>query len=89
MEGEPQASGTSQMNASWDKLLKDVIPAAKADPALVVPQEPVQKGAAGDFLNHFFMQSRTEYTRQDVWFSGLPMPSSVVDAQGRTDSKRR
>jgi hypothetical protein len=79
-EAEPQASSASAMNASWDKLLKDVIPAQKADPALVVPQEPVQKGPAGDFLNHFFLQSRTEYTRQDVWFSGLPTPAGVVDA---------
>jgi hypothetical protein len=75
-----QQQERNRMNAHWDKLLQNVIPNTTPDPALAVPQEPVQRGTAADFLNHFSFQSRTEYTRQEVSFSGLPTSAEVVDA---------
>src|SRR5579871_4675294 len=74
-----QQSAMPQMGASWDKLLQDAIPNAPADPALVVPQQPVIHGRADDFLNHFFFQARTEYTRQEISFTGNPTLSNVID----------
>src|SRR5579872_6429261 len=68
-----------QMAASWDKLLQDAIPNAPADPALVVQQQPVHRGPADNFLNHFFFQARTEYTRQEISFTGSPTLSNVID----------
>jgi hypothetical protein len=75
----PQQSKPPDMNHYWDKLLQDVVPTAPADPALLAPQEPVRHRQAGDFLNHFYLESRTEYTRQEVSFTGQPMPSGVID----------
>ena len=64
---------------AWDQLLANVIPTAKADPALVVEQTgPPQTGAA-DFFNHFFFETTTEYIRQETSFSGLSTPTGVIN----------
>src|SRR4051794_23932567 len=65
-------SKPADMNGYWDKLLQDVVPVTPPDPALTTAQEPVRRREAGDFLNHFFLESRTEYTRQEISFSGHP-----------------
>ncbi|MBI4473672.1 MAG: hypothetical protein HY646_13475 [Acidobacteria bacterium] len=70
----------SDVNAMWDQLLRDVIPATPPDPALVVAQRPIVRRCADDFLNHFFFQSQTEYMRQEISFTGRPTPSGVIDA---------
>src|SRR5438132_14129280 len=81
---EPQAGkggyagARGDIVASWDRLLTDVIPQAPADPALKVQQAPFVRGPAGDFENHFFMESRTEYLRQDYFFTGLPTTAGVI-----------
>ena len=79
-EGRQQDTATD-IGSAWDELLSDVVPKAVADPALVVEQRPVSKTAAGDFLNHFFFQSHTEYIRQDVAFTDRSTVTGVFDGQ--------
>jgi hypothetical protein len=77
---QPASQGKpADMNAYWDRLLQNVVPATPPDPVLLGPQEPVRHREAADFLNHFFFESRTEYTRQEISFSGKPMNTGVVD----------
>lgn len=71
---------TGNVQAAWDNLLHDAIPKAKPDPVLTQPQVPVRKGVAGDFLNHFFFESRSEYWRSDTSFTGLPTITGLFNA---------
>src|SRR5712692_8797248 len=45
---------------AWDAVIQNPLPQAP-DPVLSPPQVNVKRGAAGDFLNHFFLEARTEY----------------------------
>jgi hypothetical protein len=65
---------------AWDNLLTEVIPQARVDPVLTVPQVPVSKRPLADFENHFFFESRTEYIRSDIWFTGNPTVTGVINA---------
>jgi hypothetical protein len=78
---DPPADSTPSGNigAAWDNLLKDTIPQSAPDPALAVAQTPYEASAAGDFLNHFFMNTRTEYLRTQTFFTGLPTATGVID----------
>ncbi len=67
------------VQASWDRLLRDIIPEAEPDPALIVEQDPVVRRAGADFLTHFFFQSNTEYRREEISFTGLPTRAGVFD----------
>lgn len=64
---------------SWDSLLPGTIPQATPDPALTQPQSSGKKPAAGDFANHFFFESRTDYWRYDTSFTGLPTDTGIVN----------
>ncbi|MGA8143227.1 MAG: hypothetical protein WB987_04985 [Candidatus Acidiferrales bacterium] len=68
-----------KIGAAWDSLLKDTIPQSAPDPALAVAQTRYEAGPAGDFLNHFFMNTRTEYLRTQSYFTGLPTLTGVID----------
>lgn len=65
---------------AWDDLVGDVIPNAPIDPVLKPPQLPVSHKPLDEFGNHFFFESRTEYIRQDAFFSGLPTTTGVINA---------
>ncbi len=71
---------SGDVQAAWDNLLHDAIPKATPDPVLTQPQVPVAKGVAGDFLNHFFFESRSEYWRSDTNFTGLPTVTGLINA---------
>jgi hypothetical protein len=73
-------SATQNIGAAWDSLLKDAIPQSPPDPALAVAQTSYETSPAGDFLNHFFMNTRTEYLRTQTFFTGLPTATGVIDA---------
>jgi hypothetical protein len=73
-------AGAPTVAESWDSLLQGAIPQATPDPALIPPQAPVRTSAAGDFLNHFFLEDRTDYFRYDASFTGLPTNTGVINA---------
>src|SRR5437868_3366768 len=74
------ATAAPSITGAWDTLIKDAIPQAPVDPVLKQPQTPFQKGAAGDFLNHFFLDLKTNYEHSDVNFTGLPTFTGVINA---------
>src|SRR5579862_8951049 len=63
------AQGLPQIEQAWT----DLLPAA-------LPEPPVKREAPADFLNHFFLETRTDYWRYSTGFTGLPTVSSVIDA---------
>src|SRR5579871_6114529 len=68
------------VQSSWDNLLQDAIPKAPPDPVLKRPADVNPPGAAGDFLNHFFFETRSEYWHSGTDFSGLATSSGVINA---------
>ena len=70
---------TADIAGAWDQLLTNVIPTAKVDRALVVEQTGPPQTGAGDFFNHFFFETTTEYIRQETSFSGLSTPTGVIN----------
>lgn len=77
----PEESKPSEnIGAAWDSLLQDTIPQNAPSPTLSLPQKSYEAGPAGDFLNHFFMDTRTEYLRTQTYFTGLPTLTGVIDA---------
>ena len=78
---QSQQETKDEVESAWDELLRDVIPEAVADPALVVEQVPVEKGAAADFADHFFFETSTHYIRQETTFSGRPTVTGVINVE--------
>lgn len=77
----PQPAGEkSDMSAMWDQLISTAIPQAPPDPTLTVPQTPVTTSDFGDFLQHFYFQSRSDYERYQTSFTGNPTTAGVIDA---------
>ena len=64
---------------AWDDLLSDATAPAPV-PTLKAPQAPLSKRPLDDFENHFFFESRTEYIRSDIWFTGNPTVTGVINA---------
>lgn len=78
---QSQQETKDEVKSAWDELLRDVIPEAVADPALVVEQVPVEKGVAADFAGHFFFETSTHYIRQETTFSGRPTATGVINVE--------
>jgi hypothetical protein len=74
-------SSTATISAAWGGLLQDTIPQTQADPAVAVAQNPVTHSAGDDFVNHFYFDTRTEYTRENLYFTGQPTVTGVINAQ--------
>lgn len=73
------ATPDSQVSSDWDSLIKDAIP--QQTPSTVLTQKATAPVSPGDdFLNHFYFDTRTEYTRADYYFSGQPTATGVIDA---------
>ena len=66
------------VEAAWDSLLQGAIPQATPDPVLIQPQVSRSKSVAGDLLNHFFFETRTDYWRYDTGFTGLPTNGGII-----------
>ena len=64
-----QAQEQPDITAAWDKLLGNA--AAKAQPA-VDPRR-------NEFLDHFYLESRTQFTRQQIGFTGQPTITGFTD----------
>src|SRR5579859_3977466 len=65
-----QAQSQTDITEAWDKLLGNT--AADAQPA-AVPR-------SGDLLNRFYLESRSEFTRQQIGFTGQPTITGFTDA---------
>lgn len=74
-----QPTATTSMADAWGELLQNAVPQTAVDPALTVPQNPVRKESAGDFLNHFYLDTRTEYWRTHTAFTGTPTLTGVIN----------
>ncbi|MES1261014.1 MAG: hypothetical protein ABUS49_04690, partial [Acidobacteriota bacterium] len=68
------------IGAAWDQLITGPIAAAPVDPALGQPQAAPKTSDVGDFLNHFFFETRTSYERYQTNFTGNPTYSGVINA---------
>ncbi len=66
-----RAENKFDITEAWDRLLGEATPAASA-PAPRVPP-------ADDFLNHFFLETRSEFTRQQIGFTGQPTITGFSD----------
>jgi len=65
--------------SAWTNILQNPVAPATADPRLNVPQVPLRGWSAGDFLNHAFFETRTEYLRTQTSFTGDPTITGVID----------
>jgi hypothetical protein len=68
-----QAQNKPDITEAWSRLLEATSSAAPARP--VREARPAQ-----DLLNHFFLESRSEFMRQQIGFSGQPTIAGFVDA---------
>lgn len=67
------------MADAWGGVLQNAVPAEHPDVALSAQQVPGHPGAGGDFVNHFFFETRTEYWRTQTDFSGQPTITGVIN----------
>src|SRR5712692_9378067 len=65
-----QAQKKPDIREAWDRLLEDT--ASETSSARVLPPDAAPRRPAEDFLKHFFLESRSEFIRQQVGFSGQP-----------------
>jgi hypothetical protein len=73
-------SPAKNISDAWSELLQDTIPKLPAGQTVGVAQNAVEKRAGGDFLDHFFYETRTEYSRTNTYFSGQPTATGVINA---------
>ena len=69
----------ANMDQAWDELLEDAIPAPRSETP-VRPSPPKTKSEDGDFLEHFYFESRSDYWRYSSSFTGLPTVTGVINA---------
>jgi len=70
----------SNIGDAWDGLLKNTIPQSTPDEALAPVKAAYEGGPADDFLDHFFMNTRTDYMYTHTYFTGRPTATGVIDA---------
>jgi hypothetical protein len=79
-DGQAENRAAENIGAAWDNLLQNTIPQNTPDAALTAEQIRSEPTPAGDFLNHFFMNTRTEYLYTQTYFTGLPTATGVINA---------
>jgi hypothetical protein len=77
------AASNQDIAADWGELVKDAVPSQTAN-ATPTQKAPSPESPAGDFLNHFYFETRTEYTHGSYSFSGQPTATGVIDVQPGT-----
>jgi hypothetical protein len=75
----PSSPSSGNIASAWSNVLQNPTAPTTADPALNVPQAPLERWSPGDFLNHAFFETRTEYQRTQTVFSGQPTLTGVID----------
>jgi hypothetical protein len=72
-------SAKPDIASAWDQLISGAIAAAPADPSLVQAQSAPKPSELGAFLNHFFLETRSNYERFQTNFTGNPTYSGVIN----------
>ena len=73
----PPAAG-SDISEDWGEVIKDAVPQESS--ATVFTQKTASPApATEDFLNHFYFETRTEYSRSNYYFSGQPTATGVIN----------
>jgi hypothetical protein len=75
----PEQKPSQNISDAWDRLLKTTIPQTTPDQALAPAQMTYETKAAGNLLDHFFMNDRTEYMHTQTYFTGLPSVTGVIN----------
>ncbi len=70
----------AQMASAWDQVITSTVPQAAPDPALIPPPSASTKSSDGDFLEHFYFETRTDYQRYQTNFTGNPTKAGVINA---------
>jgi hypothetical protein len=70
----------AQMASAWDQVITSTVPQAAPDPALIPPPSASTKSSDGDFLEHFYFESRSDYQRYQTNFTGNPTTAGVINA---------
>jgi hypothetical protein len=83
-DDQAENRAADNIGAAWDNLLQNTIPQSTPDAALTAEQIRSEPTPAGDFLNHFFMNTRTEYLHTQTYFTGLPTATGVINAPPTT-----
>jgi hypothetical protein len=76
---KPADQGT-EISSAWDQVIATTVPHIAPDPALAADPSGKAKSSSGDFLQHFFFESRSSYERYQTNFTGNPTTSGVIDA---------
>src|SRR5262249_48503629 len=61
------AQNKPDITEAWGRLFEGTAAETPSSAGRSAPRAPAQ-----DFLNHFFLESRSEFVRQQIGFSGLP-----------------
>ncbi len=67
-----------RMTDAWSDVLQNT--GQRPDIAPGVQQPFETKDAARDFLDHSYLQIRTDYWRQNTYFTGLPTATGAIDS---------
>src|SRR5215471_7249573 len=73
-------SQKQDIGTAWDQLMTGAIAVAPPDPTLQQIQTLPPQSDIGDFLSHFFFETRTNYERYQTNFTGNPTYSGVINA---------
>jgi len=78
-DSQPDEKSPENIGDAWDSLLTNTIPQTTPDAALASMQTTYEASPVGDFLDHFYMDNRTEYMRTQTYFTGLPTATGVIN----------
>ena len=80
LSGQEAKTPAPTVGDLWNTLLEGAPAPVSHDPALTPPQVGGNISAAGNFLNHFFFEGRSDYWRYDTSFTGNPTVTGIINA---------
>ncbi len=78
--GQEAKTSSPTVGDMWNSLLQGAPAPVTHDPALNPPQVGGSTSSAGNFLNHFFFEGRSDYWRYDTSFTGNPTVTGILNA---------
>ena len=74
------ATPDSKIASYWGEVIKDAAPSPAPATTVPAPKVVTVETPAGNFLNHFYFDTHTEFTHGSYSFSGQPTATGVIDA---------